>query len=368
MNRSYIIKAGIAAILLASSIQNGYAQVEPINVTTTSVPFLRISPDTKAGGMGNIGIATTPDANSGFYNAAKIPFAGNKSAAGINYTPWLKDVVDKVFLASAGGYYQLDEQQALSAGLRYFNMGDLPLTDYSGTKLQTAHPREWALDVAYSRKLSNKLGIALALRYINSRLASGEVNGMAYKTGTAVSGDLSLYYNGLNEKGEGLTAGFVLSDLGSRINYTSDANTRGFIPVNAGIGAAYTKKWNEDHTIQLGIDINKLLVPTAPGDSAGMADYTRKSVVNSWFSSFDNGNVQLCIGGEYTFKDLFSLRLGYNVESKKAGDRKGFTTGVGIYWNDVRFNFSYLASSGNGVTRNPLSNTVRFGLTYVLKH
>jgi len=201
------------------------AQDNTINVVTTAVPFLRISPDARAGGMGDLGVATSPDANSQFYNVAKYAFAPNKSGIAVTYTPWLKDLgLNDVYLASLAGYYQLSETESLSGSLRYFSLGNIQFTDNLGNDLNAFRPREFAIDGGYSRKLSDQLSLGVSLRYINSNLAGGQaVNGVSYKAGNAVAGDIGLYYDGTSEEGSGISAGLALTNLGSKIGYTSDA-------------------------------------------------------------------------------------------------------------------------------------------------
>lgn len=344
----------------------------PLNVVTTAVPFLRISPDARAGGMGDAGIATLPDANSSFWNLAKTPFTKEKSALGVTYTPWLGDITKDVFLATMGGYYKLDEEQALSASLRYFNLGQIQFTDQNGNSLGQSSPREFSFDIGYSRKLSEKLGVGATFRYINSKLASGSYGGNTYKAGNAFSTDLSLFHNGVDEEtGTGFNWGIVLSNLGTKISYTNNATTKDFIPANLGIGGAYTSTFGEVNKITFALDLNKLLVPAVPTDSAGAADYHNTGVFESWFKSFgsDNGglkSVQASLGAEYGYNDQFFARAGYFYESMDAGDRKYFTLGVGLKYSLFNVNFSYLIPSGNGVTRNPLSNTLRFGVIFDL--
>ncbi len=347
---------------------------DPINIVTTAVPFLRISPDARAGGMGDVGIATSPDANASFWNLAKTPFAKEKTAMGITYTPWLKDIAPDVFLATLAGYHQLNEEQAISASIRYFNLGQIQFTDFDGNALQTYRPREFSFDVGYSRKLSDQLGVGVSLRFINSSLASGDVGGTVYKPGIAVAGDLSLYHNGLNPEGQGFTWGIALSNLGSKIGYTDNALAKDFIPANLGIGGAYTWAFDELNKFTLSADINHLLVPAFPistgdnsQDSASLAKYRSYGVFESWFKSFNNKAYQFSVGGEYVYNDQFSARAGYFFEPREAGNRKYFTVGVGLKYNVFGMNFSYLAPSGNGITRNPLSNTLRFGLTINLE-
>ena len=360
-------------MLLTGSVTATQAQSDPINVVTSAVPFLRISPDARAGGMGDVGIATAADANSGFWNLAKTPFAKDKMTIAASYTPWLSDLkLNDVYLASLAGYYQLDETQALSASLRYFSLGSIQFTDFSGNALQSFRPREFAFDAGYSRKLSNKIGLGVALRYISSDLAGGSVNGVTYKKGTAVAGDVHFFYKGTNASGNGFDWGATLTNLGSKISYTSDASQKDYIPANFGIGCAYNKTFDADSKITFALDINKLMVPTPPSatDSASLVDYRSKGVVSSWFSSFGDAGkdelkeATLAVGSEYWYKDQFAFRAGYFYENKIKGDRRYFTLGAGLKYNMVGLNFSYLLPSGSGVNRNPLSNTLRFSLVY----
>jgi hypothetical protein len=371
--------AAIFLLVLSISITSNAQNTNSINVVTTAVPFLRISPDARAGGMGDVGIATTPDANSSFWNLAKTPFAASRTSITTTYTPWLKDLgLNDVYLASLAGYHKLDEDQAVSASLRYFSLGNIQFTDFAGNNLSTYRPREFSFDVGYSRKLSPNLGLGVALRYINSSLAKGDPNnsGVVYKPGNAVSGDLSLFHTGVNDVGQGWNWGITLSNLGSKIGYTSDAQQKDYIPANLGLGAAYTWVFDETSKLTAGVDLNKLLVPTPPSltDSAGLVDYRNKSVINSWFSSLGDAGgfgeelkeVQVSLGGEYVYNDQFMLRAGYFYENKYKGNRKYFTLGAGLKYNVFGLNFSYLIPSGNGVNRNPLSNTLRFSLIFDL--
>lgn len=369
-----------AALLLSLllSVKAKSQEANTINVVTSAVPFLRISPDARAGGMGDVGIATAPDANSSFWNLAKAPFAASRTSIAATYTPWLKDLgLNDVYLAALAGYHQLDEEQAISASIRYFSLGNIQFTDFAGNDLQSFRPREYSVDLGYSRKLSENLGAGIALRYINSNLAGGQaVNGVSYKSGKAVAADLSLFHNGVNSEGQGLNWGITLSNLGTKISYTSDAKEKDYIPANLGLGIANNWVFDETSKFTLGLDINKLMVPTPPGltDSNSLDNYRNKSVISSWFSSFgDAGSFsnelkeyQISIGGEYTYNDQFMLRAGYFYEDKLKGNRKYFTLGAGLKYNVFGLNFSYLVPSGNGVSRNPLSNTLRFSVVFDL--
>jgi hypothetical protein len=377
MRKNLLITAACLVTLWCGIISSANAQSTAINIVTTAVPFLRISPDARAGGMGDAGIALSPDANAGFWDLAKTPFASTPTAVGATYTPWLQDIAKDVYMVSLAGYHKLDEDQAFSAGIRYFNLGQITFTDNSGAITGTGRPYEFGLDLGYSRKISSTLGLGVALRYINSALANGAVNistGVSYKAGNTVAADLSLYGDNTNEDdGSGLTYGLALTNLGGKIGYTDNAETKDFIPANMGAGVAYTWAFQEEHKITLALDLNKLLVPAFPeatGDSIKDAqainDYHTQSVFSSWFKSFGNNAFSGSLGAEYTYNNQFSLRAGYYKETKEMGDRSFFSAGVGLTYQQFTFDFSYLAPSGNGVTRNPLSNTLRFTVLFDL--
>lgn len=359
-------------------------QTNPINVVTTAVPFLRISPDARAGGMGDVGVATAPDANSPFWNLAKTSFAPNQFSVGLTYTPWLKDLgLNDVYLLALAGYYKLSDQEALAASVRYFSLGNITFTDPNGTDFGEGRPREFGVDFGYTRKLSDNIGLGVALRYINSNLAAGAPStGNTYKPGNAVAGDISFFYTGLSEAGQGWNFGATVTNLGTKIGYTNDATQKDYIPANFSLGGAYTKVFDENNKIQFGLDIHKLLVPTPPAftgdpdeDTQLATEYRSKSVVSSWLSSFGDApggfseelrEFQFSLGMEYSYNDQFMARAGYFYEDKTKGNRKYFTVGLGIKYNVFGLNFSYLVPSGSGVNRNPLSNTLRFGLIFDL--
>ncbi|RYY24224.1 MAG: type IX secretion system outer membrane channel protein PorV [Chitinophagaceae bacterium] len=380
MKRKTFKLAGL--LMLLTGFNTLQAQnTDPINVVTTAVPFLRISPDARAGGMGDLGVATSPDANSAFYNLAKTPFAKSPYGLGLTYTPWLKDLgLNDVYLMALAGYYKLDDLSALSASVRYFSLGNITFTDYNAIDNGTFRPREFGVDLGYSRKLSDKMSLGIALRYISSNLTGGGYsNGLTtYKPGSAVAGDVSFFYTGADESGQGWNFGAAVSNLGTKIGYTNDATQKDYIPANLAFGTNYTKVFDENNKMSFGLEISKLLVPTPPGftndpttDSIKIAEYRNKSVVNSWFSSFGDApggfseelkEFQFSLGTEYSYNDQFFVRLGYFYEDKTKGARKYLTAGLGLKYNVFGLNFSYLVPSGQGVNRNPLSNTLRFGL------
>jgi hypothetical protein len=365
-----------AGLLLFCGLSSAVkAQVEPINVVTTAVPFLRISPDARSGGMGELGVATSPDQYSGLWNMGKVAF-NQSSGVGLTYTPWLKDLVNDVYLLTLSGQYKLDDNQAISGSVRYFSLGNIDFTDNLGNTFNSFRPREFGIDIGYSRKLNAKNGVGVSLKYINSNLAGGTtVGSTTYKAGSAVAADLGFYHDGKAASGSGWQWGVVLQNLGSKISYTDNANAKDFIPANLGLGANYTKKFNTTNQISFGVEANKLMVPTPPleGDAAGLADYRSKGVLGSWFSSFGDApdgfseelkEFQLSLGAEYTYNNQFSLRAGYFYENKNKGNRRYFTAGLGLKYNIFGFNFAYLVPTGAGVSRNPLSNTLRFSILF----
>jgi hypothetical protein len=372
------------SLLMAGFVSSVKAQ-DKINVVTTAVPFLRISPDGRAGAMGELSLATSPDPSSSFFNLGKVPFNESSGGVTVTYTPWLKQLVNDVYLASVAGYYKIDENQAISGSLRYFNLGSIQFTDFNGNALQTSNPREFGFDMGYSRKLSEKFGIGVGLKYIYSNLASGYTgSGNTYKAGSSVAGDIGFYYRPLNDVGQGWAFGLALTNLGSKISYTDNAQQKDYIPANFGIGTTYTKVFDESNRLTLGVDLNKLMVPTPPlvsdpqnptaQDTLNFNEYHNQSVVGSWFSSFGDApggfseelkEFQISFGAEYWYNNQFALRAGYFHENKTKGNRRYFTAGVGIKYNVFGLNFSYLAPSGD-VNQNPLSNTLRFSLLFDL--
>lgn len=377
--KSTALRIAIILILSSTLAPDLLAQVDnKINVVTTAVPFLRISPDARAGGMGDLSLATDPDASSSYFNLGKVPF--NTSAGGVNltYTPWLKKLVNDVYLASLSGYYKLDDNQAISGSFRYFSLGNIQFTDAYGNPLQSVNPKEFGVDLGYSRKLSDQLGLGVGLKYIYSNLAQGT---SGYKAGNSVAGDIGLYYNGHNELGQGWSFGAAMTNLGAKIGYTDNAEQKDFIPANLGLGTTFTRVFDESNKISFGVDVNKLLVPTPPvsvdnggsQDSAALANYRSESVIGSWFSSFGDApggfseelkEFQISTGLEYWYNNQFALRAGYFYENKYKGNRQYFTTGVGVKYNVFELNFSYLVPSGSGISQNPLSNTLRFSLVF----
>ncbi|MFT4204717.1 MAG: type IX secretion system outer membrane channel protein PorV [Chitinophagaceae bacterium] len=362
------------SLFLSFGIKNEAQSQSSLNIVSTSVPFLRISPDPRAGAMGDAGLALSPDANATFWNGAKTAFAQSQSQVSLNYTPWLKDVAPDVYMMTLGTYGKLDDNQTIFGGIRYFNLGQMTLTDANGAVLQNNRPREFSLEAGYATKITDILSTAATFRYINSNLASGTINGSVYKAGTAFAGDLSLFYSNLDENGAGLTSALSVSNLGSKISYTNDPDSKQFLPANLGLGVANTWTMDELSRITATVNVNHLLVPKYPtfntdmthADSLEVASYYSTGAMEGISKSFGNKSYSASFGGEYAYNNQFFARAGYYWETKESGNRKYFTAGVGLKYSAFDINFSYLAPSGNGLNRNPLSNTLRFGVIFDL--
>ncbi len=380
--RFALVGLSLLACLSANSLHAQTSVNGQVNTITTAVPFLRISPDARSGGMGDVGIALSPDANAQYWNVAKMPFNKKKFGVSATYTPWLKDLVPDIWIGYVSGYAKFgqNDDQAISASLRYFSLGDIQFTGLEGEPLGTGKPREFSFDLGYSRRLSEYLSVGLSLRYIRSALAVGYGGNASsdVKPGNAFAADLGIFYSKTKEidefRADNFSFGAVLSNVGSKISYTS--TRRDFIPINLGLGVAYTKSLDEYNKVTIGLDVNKLLVPT-PRDSGtqGTPRYyiPEKSVVSGMIGSFGDApggfseelrEFQISLGAEYWYQNQFAVRAGYFWEHETKGNRKYFTLGLGVKLNVFTLNGAYLVPSGSGINRNPLSNTFRFSLIF----
>ena len=354
-----------------------------INTITTAVPFLSISPDARAGGMGDIGVATSSDINSIHWNSSKLAFNEKKSGFSISYTPWLKALVNDMFIAYVSGYSKMKGDQAIGGSLRYFSLGNITFTDNNGNTIRDFKPNEFAFDLAYSRKLSDYFSGGIALRYIHSNLTGGpSVEGTDSKAGNSAAADISAYFQKdieIGDKEAVLTAGANISNIGAKISYT-ETGTKNFIPTNLRIGPGLKLKLNEYNDLSFGLDINKLLVPTPPiytQDSTNSANdvilYGQDpdvSVASGIFQSFSDApggtkeelkEINIGFGMEYWYDKQFAFRAGYFYEDKTKGNRKYFTLGAGLRYNVFGLDLAYLIPTDQ---RNPLENTLHFTLTF----
>lgn len=375
----------ISGLLMSSAV---FAQSEPVGIdgkvgagaVSTAVPFLTISPDARSGAMGDMGIAIKPDANAQHWNIAKVAKAESPYGVSITYTPWLKDLVPDVFVGYLSGYAKFGQNnnQAISASLRYFNLGNIQYTTIEAQPAGTGNPRELAFDLGYSRELSENLSIGAALRYIHSNIVAGATDIAAdSRPGNAVAADLGVFYTNTKEmKGESagtFNFGAVLTNAGSKITYSE--REKDFIPTRLGLGAAYYYKVDRYSEIGFGLDLQKTLVPApilrrdANGDDYWDRAYMQDmGVVKGMFESFKHApkgyGTNIAIGAEYWYQQQFALRAGYYYEHENNGNRQFLTVGAGIKYSVFGLNFAYLVPAGSGLTRNPLSNTLRFSLTF----
>lgn len=354
---------------------NGFADNEKdaFNPVSTAVNSLKIGADARAGGIGDIGAATDPDVNSQAWNPAKYPFTISRAGLAVNYTPWLRKIVNDIDLGYLAGYIRIGDYSAISSSLRYFSLGEIDATD------MTIKPYELCFDVAYSRMLSENFSAAVALRYIYSDL-SGNYSDDS-KPGSAFAADIACYWNKYLNMGSRecqLALGLNISNIGSKIKY-GDENTY-FIPTNLRIGANYMIPLNEYNRLSICADINKLLVPTMPKQKEDESsedyqerlqkDYYDMSPITGIFKSFGDApggfkeeleEIQWSLGAEYTYNDKFTLRAGYHNEAKNKGNRKYFTVGAGFRMNVFSIDAGYVISTAES---NPLDQTLRVSLAF----
>lgn len=364
---------------------------QELNAITTGVPFLMIAPDSRSASMGDAGVAVSPDGYSQHWNSSKLAFIENGAGVTISYTPWLKKLVDDMSLAYVSGYYKLDENQTVGAGLRYFSMGNITFTDNEGYPTGNYSPNEFAFDLSYNRKLSDNFALGVAGRYIYSNLTGGQAE--SSQAGQSVAMDVNGYYTNklkISDYKGNWAAGFNISNIGAKIGYTEEE--KNFIPTNMRLGGAMTLDFDDYNSLTATLDINKLLVPTPPryynkgdiredgsvspgGDNpdnieAGMDPDV--SIAQGMIQSFYDAprgfeeemeEISYAVGIEYWYAKQFAIRGGYFYENENKGNRKYFTAGIGLKMNVFGLDFSYLIPAGN-FNNSPLSNTWRFSLIF----
>ncbi|MDA8956663.1 type IX secretion system outer membrane channel protein PorV [Flavobacteriales bacterium] len=358
-------------------LQDGY-----LNTITTAVPFLIISPDARAGGMGDVGVASSPDAMSLHWNAAKYAFVEDNFGASVSYTPWLKSLIPDINLSYLSFYAKQSKNEVLAFSLRYFTLGEINFTDNSGNPIGSFNPNEFSLSTAYALKLSQNFSSAVSLRYIYSNLTGGqEVGTLPTKAGNSVAGDISSYYVKniqLGKRDFKWASGINISNIGVKIAYTETID-RDFLPTNLRLGTSLTTNIDEFNSVSFEIDINKLLVPTPPLYNEDGVLISGKdpdvSVIEGLFQSFSDApsgdrevrELIYALGSEYWYDEQFALRLGYFYEHPTKGDRQFVSLGAGLRYNVFGLDFSYLIPIQNREDANivnPLSNTLRFALTF----
>ncbi len=375
--RTYI-KTFIAAVCVAVALPAAAQKEDFFNPVNTSVTSQTIAPDARSAGMGDVGVATDPDVVSQYWNPAKYPFTISRAGVALNYTPWLRQLVNDMDLAYLAGYYRIGDYSAVSASLRYFSLGEVFL-DMSDDAM-TINPYEMSVDVAYSLMLSETFSIAAAVRWIYSDLTYDYTSDTA--PGSAFAADLSCYYQNYINLGQRecqLGLGLNISNIGSKISFGGDNNSE-FIPTNMRLGASLMIPIDEYNRFTIAADANKLLVPTYPKQDEGEStedyqervqkDYYDVSSISGIFKSFGDApggfkeelqEIQWSVGGEYVYHDKFALRAGYHHESANKGNRKYFTVGAGFKMNVFSLDAGYVIATAKS---NPLDQTLRFTLSF----
>jgi hypothetical protein len=343
----------------------------------TAVPFLTISPDARSGAMGEAGVAISPDANSVYWNAAKLPFLEDKSTVSLSYSPWLRKLVSDINLAYLSYAQKLTDRNSIGFSLRYFNLGAIDLVDENLVSQGTYHPNEFSIDGTFARKFGEELSLGLTLRYIYSGLYNGFGPTSAQSNPVnAVAADVSLFstHNTVQFDKDAIFAfGVNISNIGTKINY-SRGGPQLFLPANLRVGIANTLFLDDVNKVTFALDLNKFLVPTPPiRDSIGNIIKGRddsRSVVSGILGSFTDApggfkeelqEINYSTGLEYWYNNKFALRAGYFYENPNKGNRSYVTLGFGLVTNNLNIDFSYLAASQD---KSPLANTLRFTLGY----
>ena len=371
--RLYIL--GLLTLLALPAAAQKEDFFNPVN---TSVTSQTIAPDARSAGMGDVGVATDPDVVSQYWNPAKYPFTISRAGVALNYTPWLRELVNDMDLAYLAGYYRIGDYSAVSASLRYFSLGEV----FLGTSddAMTINPYEMSLDVAYSLMLSETFSIGAAVRWIYSDLTYAYTSDTA--PGSAFAADLACYYQNYINLGQRecqLGLGLNISNIGSKISFGGDNNSE-FIPTNMRLGASLMIPIDEYNRFTIAADANKLLVPTYPKQEDGESteDYQERvqknyydvSSISGIFKSFGDApgglkeelqEVQWSVGGEYVYHDKFALRAGYHHESANKGNRKYFTVGAGFKMSVFSLDAGYVIATAKS---NPLDQTLRFSLSF----
>jgi hypothetical protein len=384
--------AGFSSYAQNSVIISG--QDEGRRVITTAVPFLNFAPDSRHSGMGDVGVATSPDANSAHWNSGKLAFIKDDLGFSLSYSPWLGKLVNDMSVSYLTGFKKIDETSAFGFDLRYFNMGDIQLTDGSGNPLGEFNPRDFAIGGTYSRKLSENFGLGISARFIYSNLSGNisSVAGTEAKAGISVGTDIGLYYEKpvyAGAKDGTWSWGLAITNIGPKITYNS-AEDLDYIPTNLRLGTGYKLELDPINSLTFALDVNKLLVPTPPryvtnedGTLATDANGNliiesgkdpNRALISGMFGSFSDApdgfseemkEFTLSLGVEYLYADKFAVRTGYFYENPNKGGRRYFTMGVGLDIKKIGFDFSYLVPQ---VQNHPLAETLRFTLLYTISN
>ena len=350
------------------------------NYISTGMPILLIAPDAISSGMGDVGVATTPDAYSAHWNNAKFAFVEGTMGVSTTFTPWLRNLkVGDMNLLYLGGYYRVNKRSTAAASLTYFSLGDIEMTDILGEKVTDLHPNEFAFDVSYALMISDHLSLGATGRFMRSDLTNGQtINDGSGNSEThaanSLAADIGLYYQRPVSKNEEVALGAFISNLGAKLRYSEDNNNQEFLPANLRVGGRYTNRIDDYNKISVMLDINKLLVPTPrfrSDSTQTLTTYNNIGVVAGALQSFGDApggiseelqELQLSAGAEYWYAETFAVRAGYFFEHKNKGGRQYATVGFGLRYNIFSFDFAYLVPTAK-LSTNPLSNTIRITLS-----
>ncbi len=379
----------LCVVALCASGQSGsgsgtaYTGQNARNYISTGMPILLIAPDAVSSGLGDAGVASTPDLYSGHWNNAKFAFIEGTMGAGLTYTPWLRNLkVGDMNLFYLSGYYRINSRSTAALGLTYFTLGDIDHTDPEGNQIGVMHPNEFSVDGTYALKVTDNLSLGATVRYIRSDLTNGVTveDGAGHtstKAANSIAADLGVYFQNEIDGSQDYALGVHISNLGAKLSYSDDNNTKEFLPANLRIGGRYTNKIDQYNKIGVLLDLNKLLVPTPPlrDDVDSWAAYKNIGVMQGVFQSFADApggfseelqEVQLSVGAEYWYAETFVARLGYFFEHENKGGRQYVTIGAGVRYSIFAFDLSYLVPTTT-ISTSPLANTIRIGLSVELE-
>lgn len=363
--------------------QSSWIGQDEKNFISTGMPILLIAPDAISSGMGDVGVATTPDAYSAHWNNAKFAFIEDAAGISTTYTPWLRNLnVGDMNLLYLGGYYRINSRSTAAASLTYFTLGEIDHTDEEGNKKSIIHPNEFAFDATYALKLNENLSLGATGRFMRSDLTNGlTINDGSGHTEThaanSLAADIGIYYQNTIDKQQEIAFGAFISNLGAKFSYSDDDNDKEFLPSNLRIGGRYTNRIDDYNKISVVLDANKLLVPTPPlrNDTENWARYNSIGVIQGALQSFYDApggmseelqEVQISTGAEYWYAETFAARIGYFYEHANKGGRQYATIGVGLRYSHFSGDFAYLIPT-TVISTNPLANTMRISIGFDLK-
>jgi len=381
------LQKSVVLILMLSFLPvTGHTQVElgrsSKNYISTGMPVLLIAPDAVSAAMGDVGVASKPDAYSAHWNNAKFAFVDNDMSFSTTYTPWLRKLgIADMNLLYIGGYKRINNRSTVALSMTYFSLGDIESMNEEGVETGNMHPNEFAVDVTYAMKVADNLSLGASGRLNHSDLTNGQdVGTQTTKAANSLSADIGLYYQKTLSSTQEVALGAFISNLGAKLSYSDDDTENEFLPANLRVGGRYSHQIDEYNSVSLLLDLNKLLVPTPPKQktdetkaeySARYAEYKKMGVIQGAIQSLYDApggfseklqEIQLSVGGEYWYNNMFAARLGYFYEHENKGGRQYATVGFGIRYNFAGFDFSYLIPTTK-IDNSPLAHTIRISLT-----